>query len=58
LFRRLVNSRKQNDIIQISVSVGALRRVSLQTKKIKGPHENGFVMATKIDRIFACTSTG
>jgi 4a-hydroxytetrahydrobiopterin dehydratase len=27
--------------------------VSLQTKKIKGLHENDFIMATKIDRIFA-----
>jgi len=30
--------------------------VSLQTKKIKGLHENDFIMATKIDRIFARTS--
>ena len=27
--------------------------VSLSTKKIKGLHENDFIMATKIDRIFA-----
>jgi len=27
--------------------------VSLQSKKIKGLHENNFIMATKIDRIFA-----
>ena len=27
--------------------------VSLQTKKIKGLHENDFIMAAKIDRIFA-----
>jgi 4a-hydroxytetrahydrobiopterin dehydratase len=27
--------------------------VSLQTKKIKGLHQNDFIMATKIDRIFA-----
>jgi 4a-hydroxytetrahydrobiopterin dehydratase len=32
--------------------------VSLQTKKIKGLHENDFIMATKIDRIFARTATG
>jgi 4a-hydroxytetrahydrobiopterin dehydratase len=31
--------------------------VSLQTKKIKGLHENDFIMATKIDRIFAGTAT-
>ena len=31
--------------------------VSLQTKKIKGLHENDFIMATKIDRIFARTAT-
>ena len=30
--------------------------VSLHTKKIKGLHENDFIMATKIDRIFARTS--
>jgi len=27
--------------------------VSLQTKKIKGLHENDFIMAAKIDRIFS-----
>jgi 4a-hydroxytetrahydrobiopterin dehydratase len=27
--------------------------ISLQTKKIKGLHENDFIMATKIDRLFA-----
>jgi 4a-hydroxytetrahydrobiopterin dehydratase len=26
--------------------------VSLQTKKIKGLHENDFILATKIDRIY------
>jgi 4a-hydroxytetrahydrobiopterin dehydratase len=31
--------------------------VSLQTKKIKGLHENDFIMAAKIDRIFARTAT-
>ena len=31
--------------------------VSLQTKKIKGLHENDFIIATKIDRIFARTAT-
>src|ERR1700680_819442 len=31
--------------------------VSLQTKKIKGLHQNNFIMATKIDRIFARTVT-
>ena len=30
--------------------------VSLQTKKIHGLHENDFIMATKIDRIFARTA--
>jgi 4a-hydroxytetrahydrobiopterin dehydratase len=30
--------------------------VSLQTKKIKGLHENDFIMATKTDRIFARTA--
>ena len=28
-------------------------RVSLQTKKIKGLHENDFIMAAKIDRLHA-----
>jgi len=32
--------------------------VSLQTKKIKGLHENDFIMATKVDRIFARTAAG
>jgi pterin-4a-carbinolamine dehydratase len=32
--------------------------VSLQTKKIKGLHENDFIMATKIDGIFARTAAG
>jgi 4a-hydroxytetrahydrobiopterin dehydratase len=27
--------------------------ISLQTKKIKGLHENDFIVATKIDRVFA-----
>lgn len=27
--------------------------VSLQTKKIKGLHENDFIMAAKIDQLFA-----
>jgi 4a-hydroxytetrahydrobiopterin dehydratase len=31
--------------------------VSLQTKKIKGLHENDFIMATKIDQIFARAAT-
>jgi len=30
--------------------------VSLQTKKIRGLHENDFIMATKVDRIFARTA--
>jgi len=29
--------------------------VSLQTKKIKGLHENDFIMAVKIDRLFDST---
>jgi 4a-hydroxytetrahydrobiopterin dehydratase len=31
--------------------------VSLQTKKIHGLHENDFIIAAKIDRIFARTAT-
>ena len=30
-------------------------KVSLQTKKIKGLHENDFIMAVKIDRLFDST---
>ena len=32
--------------------------VSLHTKMIKGLHENHFIMAAKIDGIFACTAAG
>src|SRR5262245_42087817 len=28
--------------------------ISLRTKKIKGLHENDFIMASKVDRIFGC----
>jgi 4a-hydroxytetrahydrobiopterin dehydratase len=31
--------------------------VSLRTKKIKGLHENDFIMATKLDRIAAAPAT-
>jgi len=31
--------------------------VSLRTKKIKGLHENDFIMAAKLDRIAAATAT-
>ena len=55
--RKLVNSRKLKAIIRMSASVGANATVSLQTKKIKGLHENDFIMAAKIDRIFARSTT-
>jgi 4a-hydroxytetrahydrobiopterin dehydratase len=32
--------------------------VSLRTKKIKGLHENDFIMATKLDRIAAAATPG
>ena len=32
--------------------------VSLQTKKIKGLHENDFILATKIDRIYTRAARG
>ena len=32
--------------------------VSLRTKKIKGLHENDFIMATKIDRLAASAALG
>jgi 4a-hydroxytetrahydrobiopterin dehydratase len=32
--------------------------VSLRTKKIKGLHENDFIMATKLDRIASTAETG
>ena len=53
-----MNLRKLNTIIQISASGRGNATVSLQTKKIKGLHENDFIMATKIDRIFARTAAG
>ena len=57
LFRRLVNSRKLK-AHHPNISFGwGNATVSLQTKKIKGLHENDFIMATKIDRIFARTAT-
>jgi 4a-hydroxytetrahydrobiopterin dehydratase len=41
-----------------NISFGwGIATVSLQTKKIKGLHENDFIMATKIDRIFARASS-
>jgi 4a-hydroxytetrahydrobiopterin dehydratase len=54
LFGRLGNSRKLKDP-NISFGWGNAT-VSLQTEKIKGLHENDFIMATKIDRIFAGTA--
>jgi hypothetical protein len=57
LFRRLVNSRKLK-AHHPNISFGwGNATVSLQTKKIKGLHENDFIMATKIDRIFARTAS-
>jgi 4a-hydroxytetrahydrobiopterin dehydratase len=32
--------------------------VSLRTKKIKGLHENDFIMATKLDRIASTAEPG
>ena len=53
LFRRLLNSSEaEGHHPNISFGWGNAT-VSLQTKKIKGLHENDFIMATKIDRIFA-----
>jgi hypothetical protein len=58
---KLSNSRflwagKTPRFLQIAASIGGNATVSLQTKKINGLHENDFIMATKIDRIFARTS--
>ncbi|MCI4677514.1 4a-hydroxytetrahydrobiopterin dehydratase [Rhodoblastus acidophilus] len=33
-------------------------QISLQTKKIKGLHENDFIMAAKIDRLFSPEKNG
>ena len=57
MFMRLVNLRKlKGHHPNISFGWGNAT-VSLQTKKIKGLHENDFIMATKIDRIFAGMAT-
>ena len=47
-----MNSQKPKAITNISFGWGNAI-VSLQTKKIKGLHENDFIMATKIDQLFA-----
>jgi 4a-hydroxytetrahydrobiopterin dehydratase len=52
-----VNSRNLKAIIRTGFGWGNAT-VSLQTKKINGLHENDFIMATKIDRIFARTAAG
>ena len=56
LFRRLVIAEAEGHHPNISFGWGHAT-VSLQTKKIHGLHENDFIMATKIDRIFARTAT-
>ena len=52
-----MKSRKLKTIIRISASVGATRR-SRDQEEIKGLHENDFIMAAKIDRIFARMAAG
>ncbi len=38
---------------RLALDDGAYGTVSLRTKKIKGLHENDFIMAAKIDRLAA-----
>ena len=47
---KLVSLPSQKAITLTSASAGVVRTVSLSTKKIKGLHENDFIMASKIDR--------
>ena len=51
--RRLANSRKPKGHHPDICFGWGNATVSLQTKKIKGLHENDFIMATKIDRIYS-----
>src|SRR5262249_41225610 len=52
LFETLVTWLKPKAITPISVSAGVTRPFRFATKKIKGLHENDFIMASKIDRMF------
>jgi hypothetical protein len=51
LFRKSVSSPRPKAITPISTSAGGYVTVSLSTKKIKGLHENDFILASKIDRV-------
>ena len=56
LFRKSASSPKtEGHHPDISFGWG-YATISLSTKKIKGLHENDFIMATKIDRVFDRTS--
>jgi len=52
LFETWVTWLKPKAITPISASVLGYATISLRTKKIKGLHENDFIMATKIDGLF------
>jgi 4a-hydroxytetrahydrobiopterin dehydratase len=47
-----VSLRSHKASIPPSVSAWGYAKISLRTKKIKGLHENDFIMAGRIDRIF------
>ena len=55
LFETWVTWLKPKAITLMSASAGVMRPISLRTKKIKGLHENDFIMASKIDRMFKAT---
>ena len=50
-FRKSVNLPRPKATTPTSASAGVTMTVSLSTKKIKGLHENDFIMASKIDRV-------
>jgi pterin-4a-carbinolamine dehydratase len=50
---RLAMLSAQMDPEDLREVIAAYATISLQTKKIRGLHENDFIMAAKIGRIFA-----
>jgi 4a-hydroxytetrahydrobiopterin dehydratase len=57
-FVREAGELAENEVHHPDISFGwGYATVSLRTKKIKGLHENDFIMAVKLDRIAADTGT-
>ena len=46
-------SLRRRAITRMSASAGGYATISLQTKKIKGLHENDFIFAAKVDQLAA-----